>query len=130
MRKTFPIKFRVAHLLASTAVVALLFGYAAWRRQHVMSESRELAAQGFSLQRGNAWMERVWPSVPQEAAFEYYSLTGGRVKAGNQIMSETEAGAFYEQACDRLKALGVEEVRLDLNGAKGDSYTSTSHGGN
>ena len=74
-------------------------------------------------------MDRVWPTVPQEAAFEYYSLPGGKLKAGNRIMGEAEFGVFYEQACDRLKTLGVEDVRLDVNGSKGDSYTSTSHGG-
>jgi hypothetical protein len=45
-------------------------------------------------------------------------------------MDFSEVGVFYEQACDRLKALGVEDVRLDLDGVRGDSYTSTSHANN
>ncbi len=47
------------------------------------------------------------------------------VRTAAGVYTEQEATLMYEDVCDRLHAIGVEEVRLDREGKLGNSYTST-----
>lgn len=123
-------RFSLKALLIITALVATFLGYAQWRRQSIMREARALEPQGFTLLWQRTWADWIWPVVPKDAAYEYYELLSPyQVKAGSNVFyTEDEANTFYTKAMDRLRALGVEYVRLDKGGKPGDTFTSTTHG--
>jgi hypothetical protein len=122
------LRFNVRTLLIVVALVAALLGYAQWRRQAIMSVARALELQGFTLLWQHSWTNWIWPVVPKEAKYEYRQLVDGRWKNVSDIYTEAQLNARYKAACDRLRALGVEEVRLDRDGKPSDTYTSTRYG--
>lgn len=115
-------------MLLVMAVVAILLGYAQWRRQAILREAAALRSQGFTILWDDAWIDLIWLNVPREAAFEYYLDPNGSVRTALGNAPEDELNLMYTQACDRLRALGVEHVRLDIGGKPGNTYTSTRHG--
>jgi hypothetical protein len=115
-------------MLFVMAIVAAFLGYAQWRRQAILREAAALKSQGFTLLWSDAWIDLIWLNVPKEAAFEYYQDSDGTFRTALGNAPEDELNLMYAQACDRLRALGVEEVRLDKGGKPGNTYTSTRHG--
>jgi len=125
-------RFGLRSLLIVVTLAAAILGYAQWRRQRILREARELESQGFTLLWQDTWTNQIWPVVPKEAKCEYFSVDGDRWKIGTEVYraaDEDGINAHYARGVDRLKALGVEEVRLDREGRLGNSYTSTSRGG-
>lgn len=118
-------RFSTRTALAVVAVVAAALGYAQWRRQAILREAAELESLGFTLQWEGGWTDQVWLRVPKLAAFRYYEGSDGMVRTAAGVYTEQEATLMYEDVCDRLHAIGVEEVRLDREGKLGNSYTST-----
>lgn len=121
-------RFGLKGLLLSVALVAILLGYTQWRRQTVLREARALEPQGFTILWKHPWMDQIWPIVPKEAAIEYYELGPDQIKAGSRIYTEDEWNVMYHNACDRLRAQGVELIRLDRGGKPTDEYTQTGYG--
>jgi hypothetical protein len=122
------LRFNLRTLLIAVALVAMLLGYAQWRRQSLLREAWELEAMGFTLLWQDTWADWIWPVVPKEAKCEYYQVSENEWRFGSHIYRLDEVDAHYAQACDRLNAMGVEEVRLDLEGKIGNSGTSTRRG--
>jgi hypothetical protein len=122
------IRFNLRTLLIIIALVGAFLGYAQWRRQAIMAEARALESQGFTLLWQDSSMGWIWPVVPKEAKYEYYQLPDGRLKTASGVYSEEQHNAQYKRACDRLRALGVEEVRLDRDGKSSNIYTGTRYG--
>jgi hypothetical protein len=122
-------RFTLQTLFVALTLAAALLGYTQWRRQRIMREARELEAQGFMLLWQDTWTNWIWPIVPKEAKCEYYHLPDDKWKIGSEVYQDEDAiNAHYARGCDRLSALGVEEVRLDLEGKPGNSGTSTRRG--
>jgi hypothetical protein len=122
------LRFSLAKLIGAITVVAIFFGYAHWRRHAILREADALERHGITLLWEDGWTHSFWPIVPKQAKHEYHQLPGANWRVGAKTFTEHELGIQYAHSCDRLKALGVEEVRLDLNGVPGNSYTSTSRG--
>ena len=122
------LRFNLRALFVFVAVVAAFLGYAQWRRQNIMREARILESQGFTLLWEQHWADAVWPRVPSRAKFEYEKMAASHWRIGSHVYAEHEIDALYAQASDRLHALGVEDVRLDRAGKRGNSYISTSRG--
>jgi hypothetical protein len=121
-------RFNLRMLFVLVTFVAAFLGYAQWRRQNILREARILESQGFVLVWEEHWAHWVWPRVPSHAKFAYRQLAADQWRIGSHVYAEHEIDALYAQACDRLHALGVEDVRLDRAGKRGNSYTSTSRG--
>jgi hypothetical protein len=124
-------------MLIAAAMVALLLGYTQWRRQSIMREVHSLEADGFYMlwehpHNRSDWKrllpDWLWPVVPQHAAANYYILPNDRVRIEPNVFSGDEFTYFWSKATDRLRALGVEYIRCDVNGKVGNSYTSTRYG--
>ena len=125
------IRFNLRTLLIAIALVAIFFGYAQWRRQTMLREAKELEAMGFTLLWQDTWTAWIWPEVPKEATFEYYSMPGDKWKIGAHVYpaaDEDAINAHYARGTDRLNAMGVEEVRLDREGKPSHNYTGTKRG--
>jgi hypothetical protein len=122
------LRFSTRVMFLVIAMVATLLGYAQWRRQAILREAAAIRSQGFTLLWGDAWIDLIWLTVPREAAFEYCQDPDGNVRTALGNAPEEELNLMYTQACDRLRALGVEHVRLDIGGKPGNTYTSTRHG--
>jgi hypothetical protein len=125
------IRFNLRTLLIAIALVALFFGYAQWRRQSLLREAKELEAMGFTLLWQDTWKDRIWPVVPKNAKFEYYSVPGDNLRIGSDVYpaaDEEAINAHYARGTDRLNAMGVEEVRLDREGKPSHNYTGTKRG--
>jgi len=132
-------RFSLKTLMIVTAIVAMLLGYTQWRRLSIMREVRELESEDVyllwngKLQPGwQRWLpDWLWPVLPTEAAAKYYVLPGqptNRFRFGSKIYTDQEASLKWIKMCDRLRAIGVEYVRCDVDGKVGDSGTSTHHG--
>jgi hypothetical protein len=122
------INFGLKSLLLTTALVATLLGYTQWRRQAILREALALAPQGFTMLWKETWTNQIWPVIPKEAAIEYYELGPDQYKAGSKVYTEDEWNVMYHKACDRLRAQGVEYIRLDRGGTTGDTYTQINYG--
>jgi hypothetical protein len=120
------LRFNLRTLFVLVAIIAAFLGYAQWRRQNIMREARVLESQGFTLLWEEHWADAVWPRVPTYARFEYKRVAAGQWRIGSNVYAEHEVDALFAQAADRLHDLGVEDVRLDRNGKRGNSYISTS----
>jgi hypothetical protein len=119
------LRFSTRTMLVVMAIVAAFLGYAQWRRQTIMREAAALNSQGFTLLWRHSWIDWIWPQAPSEAAFEYYREPGGKYRTASGVYTSQELEARYVHACDRLRALGVKTVRLDLNGKPSNSHTPT-----
>jgi len=122
------LQFSTRGMLFVVLLVAAFLGYAQWRRQAILRESSSLKSLGFTLLWPDESINPFWPLVPKEAAFEYYQEAGGTFRTTAGVYTEEELNHLYAHACDRLRALGVEDVRIDKDGKPGDSYTSTHRG--
>ena len=122
------LQFSTRAMLLVVLMVAAFLGYAQWRRQAILREATALESQGFTLLWHDTSINPIWPRVPSEAAFEYYQEAGGKLRTASGVYTEQELNHLYAHACDRLRALGVEEVRIDKDGKPGSTYTSTHRG--
>jgi hypothetical protein len=122
------LRFNLRTLLVIVALVAMFLGYAQWRRQSIQREAKELEAVGFTLLWQDTWADWIWPVVPAEAAYDHRMSPYAKIEITSGSSAEREFSIFYHKACDQLRALGVEIVRLDEDGKPGDSYTTTGYG--
>ena len=94
----------------------------------MLREAKELEAMGFTVLWQDKWANWIWPVMPKKAKCEYYQVSDDEWRFGSRIYRLDEVDAHYAQGCDRLNAMGVEEVRLDREGRPGNTGTSTRRG--
>lgn len=135
---SFRVRFGLKSVMIVTAIAALLLGYTQWRRLSILREARNLEAEGFYLswdKKPSGWQSQppnwLWPVVPTEAAANYELLPAThQIRFGTKVYSDdadTVAG-LWRKASDKLRAMGVECIRCDVDGKVGKNYTSTHHG--
>ena len=132
------IRFSLKTMLVLAGMVAAFLGYTQWRRQAIMRETHSLEADGFYVLWDHPhnppdWRRSLpswlWPVVPENAAATYYELPENRVRAGSKVyVGEDEFYQQWYQASDRLRALGVEYIRCDVDGKESHTWTSTHYG--
>jgi len=132
------VRFSLKSIMIVTAIAALLLGYTQWRRLSIMREARDLEAEGFYLLWSDSpsgwqrWLPHwLWPVVPREAVARYYLLPAtNQVRFGSKVYSDDAetVSQLWRKASDRLRAIGVENIRCDVDGEVGKNYTSTRHG--
>jgi hypothetical protein len=103
-----------------------------------MDEARALEAEGFYLLwdvKAPGWQRWLpawlWPVVPSEAAAKYYLLPATKqIRFGSKVYNDDAEtiSQLWRKMSDRLRAMGVEYIRCDVDGKVGDTYTSTHHG--
>ena len=114
-------------LLLAIALVAALLGYAQYRRYAMLREAKALESQGFKMVWRDSWLNSIWPQA-SEAIFSYDEVTPNKYRIGTNIYSADEAAESWDQNCDRLRALGVEDVRLAPGGNPTQGFVSTKGG--
>lgn len=89
-------------------LVSLVFGYAQWRRQWLMSESAELNREGITLiDLSDHWF---WPKPSSEIYVLWRQDRGGNILLGESRTSLSEARSRFAELSQRLHAIGVEQV--------------------
>lgn len=124
-------RFTLRSVFVALTLAAMFLGYSQWRRHRILSEAAELKSQGFTLLWEDGWVHQLWPVVPADAKCEYYTNPDGTWRFGSnvyQAFDDDAINAHYARGTDRLSALGVTSVRLDKEGVRGDTYTSTRRG--
>jgi hypothetical protein len=94
---TIPKRFALSTLLLVMLLVSLVFGYAQWRRQRLISEAQSLAAEGVYLTNfRTGWF---WPTAGDKAHVFTFGL--GKAEIG--------------EIAERLASLGITRIRWDKN---------------
>lgn len=108
VERRIPKRFALSTLLLLMLVVALVFGYAQWRKQWIISEIEKLRAEGVVyLTMRDGWLQ---PTIDHEVrVFMAYCETKGFSYKGNSYTSD-EAGNRFRTLTDRLHAIGVDRV--------------------
>jgi hypothetical protein len=132
------IRFGLKTMLIIAAIVAAPLGYTQWRRQSILREAQSLEAEGFYLLWDDPygrtdWPRRwlpdwLWPVVPKHAAAKYDVLPAkptNRFRFGTQVYTDAESLARWVKISNRLREMGVEHIRCDVDGKVGNSGVST-----
>ena len=122
------IRFNMRVLLLVVALMAALLGYAQYRRYAMLREAKALEAQGFKVGWRDSWFNSIWPQAASEAVFSYDEVAPNKYHIGSKVYSADEAAESFGPNCDRLRALGVECMRLAPGGNPTQGFMSTSHG--
>jgi hypothetical protein len=101
---SLPKRFRLSALLLAMLGVALLMGYAQWRRHELESELRSLSNEGaYATDFRPGWM---WPTAGERAHVFVPSVVRSATTDG-------ESEAKLEVIQERLRAVGISKIFLD-----------------
>ena len=115
-----PRRFALSTLLLVMLLVALVCGYAQWRRLRLKAEVAALVSECdpmmFSLgsrpiQFEDHWF---WPTVSDRAAIVIREESDGALFANGKQLSRAEAKAYWEAKAARLRAIGVSDISYCL----------------
>ena len=95
-------------MLLVTAV-AILFGYAGWRKQFMLSEvGRFNRANNTVIELTDSWL---WPVPVDDSMVIAFTKSGsGQLNIRGQNLSVEEAKAHYADYSDCLRSIGVSEA--------------------
>jgi hypothetical protein len=98
-----PRRFTLAALMLLITAVAVVFGYAAWRKRTLLAEVAQLQESTSSIQVSDSWF---WPIVEGRV-----TITWRRDDKGNIFDGETPLSkARYAEMDRRLRYIGVRDV--------------------
>jgi hypothetical protein len=104
-----PRRFTLATFMLLVTVVAILFGYAGWRKQFMLSEvGRFNRANNTVIKLTDSWL---WPVPTDDSMVIAFTKSGsGQLNIRGQNLSVEEAKAHYADFSDCLRSIGVSEV--------------------
>lgn len=103
---TVPKRFSLSTLLLLTLAVAVVFGYAQWRRLVLVKEVQvlqEYGVEGISVSDG--WL---WPTVPRTVVIREV------VMPPESFSSAMETIRLYEEITARLNRIGATDLSYDV----------------
>jgi hypothetical protein len=107
-----PKRFALSTLLLLMLVAALVFGYAQWRRQKLEQEVRQLKAQGATIRVAEGWF---WPTPLNDALITVPKNPDGTYQIGVEKASIGEAKQHYRAVAARIRAMGVESIKIFID---------------
>ena len=104
-----PRRFTLATFMLLVTAVAILFGYAGWRKQFMLSEvGRFNRANNTVIELTDSWL---WPVPVDDSMVIAFTKSGsGQLDIRGQKLSVEEAEALYADFSDCLRSIGVNEV--------------------
>lgn len=104
-----PRRFTLATFMLLVTAVAILFGYAGWRKQFMLSEvGRFNRANNTVIELTDSWL---WPVPVDDSMVIAFTKSGsGQLNIRGQNLSVEEAKAHYADFSDCLRSIGVSEV--------------------
>jgi len=105
-----PKRFALSTLLLVMLLVSLVFGYAQWRRQWLLSEVKTLNMSGCVFAPLQFTDSELWPYVSGDAIVVLQRNDDGTFVVDKKSVDAPDAEAFYESMTDRLHAIGVQKV--------------------
>jgi hypothetical protein len=104
-----PRRFTLATFMLLVTAVAILFGYAGWRKQFMRSEvGRFNRANNTVIKLTDSWL---WPVTTDDSMVIAFTKSGsGQLNIRGQNLSVEEAKAHYADFSDCLRSIGVSEV--------------------
>jgi hypothetical protein len=107
-----PRRFTLSVLLLVITAVAMLFGYAGWRKRQLVSEVAKLRQDGMTrISVSDDWF---WPVPLSDGIVSFDKDKNGRFLADGKVLAQEELITRYAHFEGRLKALGVSPVTLEL----------------
>jgi hypothetical protein len=104
-----PRRFTLATFMLLVTAVAILFGYAGWRKQFMLSEvGRFNRANNTVIELTGSWL---WPVPTDDSMVIAFTKNGsGQLNVRGQNLSVEEARVHYTDFSDCLRSIGVSEV--------------------
>jgi hypothetical protein len=104
-----PKRFTLTALFLLVTAMAVIFGYAQWRRQRLIAEVKSLVSEIDSARPLQVYDNWFWPTVPEQVVV-MIRKDGDQFVAKEQKLSLAEAMEYLESKGDRLRAIGVRKV--------------------
>ena len=105
-----PRRFTLAALMLLITGVAVVFGYAAWRKRNLLKEVAELKQSTTSvIEVSDGWF---WPPVREPVMLTLRQDGAGAIFDGDSAIEVDELKARYSEFSRRLNAIGVRDVHL------------------
>ena len=105
-------RFALSTLLLLMLVVALVFGYAQWRKQRLLSRLAELRdEERVQVQVSDDWF---WPELRGEAVVSFNRDKNGKLLSGQDILTNEELSARCAILDGELKGLGASSVAVAI----------------
>ena len=101
-------------------------GFAQLRRNRILRESNELAAQGVKLRWPGGAVDAFWPVIPKDTELTFSQISPDEVEIAYTRYSVDEANKHWDVVSERLNRLGVEEVLVLKNGKSTNTYVKTN----
>lgn len=108
-----PKRFALSTMLLLMLAVALVFGYAQWRRQWLKSEVNALLDEADKFPSSQSALKIgfhdswFWPTVSQRTHVVLEKGEAGNFLVDGKTLSLSEAQQFLMAKADRLRAMGV-----------------------
>ena len=110
----FPSRFTLSGLFLLVTAIAVVFGYAQWRRQWLKAEIQELCSESDPLLNSRKLLaiddDWFWPTVPDAVSAVVRKERHGQYFADGRTITSAEAKEYLSNKADRLRAIGVKKV--------------------
>ena len=104
-----PRRFTLGAFMLVITAVAVTFGYAAWRKRHLLTEVAALNDESMSVVKvSESWF---WPTPSDSVVVTWRKDNDGNIFDGETPITLEEAKIRYAELSRRLHAIGVHEVR-------------------
>jgi hypothetical protein len=114
MHRPKRLRFSLAALMLMTTALAVGVGFVQARRNWIVREAEALRAEGCFISVPAGWDDELWPTAPPAAGI-FVLRWSGKYKIGAETYTLKEAQARCKDLEQRLKALGVMQVRLGFS---------------
>ena len=134
-----PKRFALSTLLLLMLVVAVVFGYAQWRRLSLTAEVAELNELGeIVLAMPNSSTKtrtfstlltkgEFWPTIYTDSVLVFGKDNGGgEYEFGGEVYSAANARLYLSRLEQRLRALGVQKFAVKVFVPRANGYTVKS----
>jgi hypothetical protein len=109
----FPRRFTLSTLLLVMLLVSLVFGYAQWRRQWLISEIDRLKSEGVQIAGLNDnWF---WPQVEGEATITFASEGPDSYSFRGRTVTPDQVKHQFRDLTSRVHQIGVARISYCMN---------------
>ena len=118
MNRRFALRYRTSTLFVVLTSVAILLGYAHWRRTSMIRQSETLELLGVRVLWPDQPDDTFWPVVPEEAEFAFSEISPNVIRVADTSYTLEQARTQQDEIITRLKRLGVQFVVPVKNGQR------------
>ncbi len=107
-----PQRFALSTLLLLMVVVAMVFGWAQWRRQKMLREEKQLESQGARILIGDDWF---WPILSSSGSIVANKNSDGTFQVGAERLTEDDAKRRFREVASRMHELGIRSIDIYID---------------